>query len=67
MAKAKKESKMIKVTLTKSTIGALKNHKACVKGLGLRKMHQTVEVIDTPQNRGMVNKVIHLLKVEDVK
>ncbi len=57
----------VKVTLTKSPIGALKNHKACVKGLGLRRMHQTVEVIDTPQNRGMINKVIHLLTVDETK
>ncbi len=67
MAKADKKSKMIRVTLTKSTIGALKNHRACVKGLGLRKMHHTVEVVDTPQNRGMINKAIHLFKVEEIK
>jgi large subunit ribosomal protein L30 len=54
----------IKVTLTKSTIGRLKNHKACVKGLGLRKIHQTVEVIDTPANRGMINKVSYMVSVE---
>jgi large subunit ribosomal protein L30 len=65
MAKAK--NKMIKVTQTKSTIGALKNHKACLAGLGLRRMRHTVEVIDTPQNRGMINKAIHLLTVEEVK
>ena len=57
----------IKVTLTKSTIGALGNHKACVKGLGLRRMHHSVEVLDTPENRGMINKAIHLLTVEEVK
>ncbi len=57
----------IKVTQTKSTIGALANHKACVRGLGLRKMHHTVEVLDTPENRGMINKAIHLLTVEEVK
>ncbi len=55
--------KKIKVTLTKSTIGRLKNHKACVAGLGLRKIHQTVEVIDTPANRGMINKVSYLLDI----
>ncbi|MDA9050000.1 50S ribosomal protein L30 [Pseudomonadales bacterium] len=54
----------IKVTLTKSMIGRLKNHKACVKGLGLRKIHQTVEVIDTPANRGMINKVSYMVSVE---
>ncbi len=56
---------MIKVTLVKSRFGRLRTHKACVAGLGLRRMHQTVEVIDTPQNRGMINKVSYLLRVED--
>ncbi|MBF6059057.1 MULTISPECIES: 50S ribosomal protein L30 [Thiomicrorhabdus] len=57
--------KKLKVTLVKSTIGRLPAHKACVSGLGLRKMHQTVSVIDTPENRGMINKVSYLLKVEE--
>ena len=57
--------KKIKVTLKKSVIGRLRNHKACVAGLGLRKMHQTVEVIDTPANRGMINKVAYLLAIEE--
>jgi len=66
MAQAKKtKGKMIKVTLVKSRFGRLRTHKACVAGLGLRRMHQTVEVIDTPQNRGMINKVSYLLRVED--
>ncbi len=56
----------IKVTLTKSTIGKLKNHKACVAGLGLRKIHQTVEVPDTPANRGMINKVSYMVQVEEL-
>lgn len=55
---------LIRVTLIKSVIGRLKNHKACVSGLGLRRINQTVEVIDTPENRGMINKVNYLLKVE---
>ena len=55
----------IKVTLVKSVIGRLKNHKACVAGLGLRRMHHTVTVQDTPANRGMINKVSYLLKVEE--
>lgn len=63
MAKIKK----IKVTQSKSTIGALANHKACVRGLGLRRIRHSVEVMDTPQNRGMINKAIHLLTVEQVK
>ena len=61
MAKAKE----LKVTLVKSKHGRLKSHKACVAGLGLRKMHQTVTVIDTPENRGMINRVSYLLSVEE--
>ena len=57
--------KKIKVTLVKSRHGRLKSHKACVAGLGLRRMHQTVEVIDSPENRGMINKVSYLLRVEE--
>jgi len=57
--------KKIKVTLVKSKHGRLKAHRACVAGLGLRRMHQTVEVIDTPENRGMINKASYLLRVEE--
>ncbi|WFE69263.1 50S ribosomal protein L30 [Thiomicrospira sp. R3] len=59
------EQKHIKITLVKSTIGRLPAHKGCVAGLGLRRMHHTVTVIDTPENRGMINKVSYLLKVEE--
>ncbi len=59
------KTKTVKVTLVKSKHGRLKNHKACVAGLGLRRMHQTVEVIDTPENRGMINRISYLLRVED--
>ncbi len=58
-------SDKIKVTLLKSANGRLKNHKACVAGLGLRRIGHTVEVIDTPSNRGMINKVNYLLRVEE--
>jgi large subunit ribosomal protein L30 len=54
----------VKVTLIKSVIGRLESHRATVKGLGLRRMHQTVEVQDTPAIRGMINKINYLLKVE---
>lgn len=54
----------IKVTLVKSLIGRLDNHIACAHGLGLKKIRQTAEVIDTPSNRGMINKISYLLKVE---
>lgn len=58
------EKKTLKVTLTRSIHGRLKKHQACVRGLGLRRMHQTVEVMDTPENRGMINKVSYMLKCE---
>lgn len=52
--------------MIKSKIGRLKNHQACLKGLGLRKMHQTVNVVGTPENLGMIKKVSYMLKVEDI-
>ena len=55
----------IKVTQIKSSNGRLKNHKACVAGLGLRRIGQTVEVEDTPSVRGMINTAHYLLRVED--
>ena len=61
MAKAGK----VKVTLIKSRFGRLKNHQACVAGLGLRRIRHSVIVDDTPENRGMMNKISHLLHVED--
>ena len=54
----------VKVTLIKSTIGRLANHKACVRGLGLRRIGHTVEVLDTPENRGMINTAYYLRRVE---
>lgn len=57
--------KKLSVTLVRSKNGRLKSHKACVAGLGLRRMHQTVQVIDTPENRGMINKVQYMLKIEE--
>ena len=57
--------KELKVTLLKSRFGRLKSHKACIAGLGLRKIRQTVTVIDTPENRGMINKVNYMIRVED--
>jgi large subunit ribosomal protein L30 len=62
MAKAKE----LKVTLVKSKHGRLKSHKACVAGLGLRKMHQSVTVADTPENRGMINRISYMIAVEEV-
>ena len=56
--------KTVKVTQVKSIAGRLKTHKACVAGLGLRRIGHTVEVEDTPSVRGMINKVNYLVKVE---
>ena len=57
-------SKTLSVTLIKSPIGRLKNHKASIAGLGLRKIGQTVEVEDSPAVRGMIKQVAYLLKIE---
>jgi large subunit ribosomal protein L30 len=57
-------AKKIKVTLIKSPIGAKAPHRACVRGLGLKRLHQTVEVPDAPAIRGMINRVGYLVKVE---
>jgi len=58
-------SNKLKVTLVRSTNGRLASHKACVAGLGLRRMHHTVEVEDTPSVRGMINQVSYMVKVEE--
>ena len=60
-----KDKAKIKVTLVRSKNGRLASHKACVAGLGLRRMHQTVEVEDTPCTRGMINKVCYMVRVEE--
>ena len=56
--------KTVTVKLTKSPIGRLKNHKACVVGLGLRRIGHTVKVEDTPSVRGMINRISYMLRVE---
>ncbi len=58
--------KKLSLTMIKSKIGRLKSHQACLQGLGLKRIHQTVEVIDTPENRGMINKIAYMLKVEEI-
>lgn len=60
------DSKKLKVTLLRSRFGRLKSHRDCIAGLGLRKIRQSVEVLDTPENRGMINKVSYLVSVEEV-
>ena len=58
------KKKIVKVTLIKSPIGTLPKHKLCLKGLGLRRMHRSVEVEDTPSVRGMIKKINYMLAVE---
>lgn len=58
-------SKHLKVTLVKSLNGRLAAHKACARGLGIRRIHNPVSVIDTPENRGMINKISYMIKVEE--
>jgi large subunit ribosomal protein L30 len=58
-------NKTVKVTLVRSVINTRASHRATVRGLGLRRLNHTVEVADTPEVRGMINKVGYLLKLED--
>ncbi|MEX2122503.1 MAG: 50S ribosomal protein L30 [Woeseia sp.] len=58
--------KQLKVTLEKSRHGRLKNHRACITGLGLRKIRHSVIVADTPEVRGMINRISYLVSVEEV-
>jgi large subunit ribosomal protein L30 len=58
--------KQLKVTLTKSRYGRLPVHRACISGLGLRKIRHSVLVLDTPENRGMINQVSYMVSVEEV-
>ena len=64
MAKSKQAGKTIKVKLVRSLIGTMESHRATVRGLGLRRINSTAEVIDTPATRGMINKVSYLVKSE---
>ena len=58
------KKKTLVVKLTKSPIGRMAKHRACVRGLGLRRIGQTVELEDTPSVRGMVNRVDYLVQIE---
>jgi large subunit ribosomal protein L30 len=62
---ADKNGKKLKVTLVKSTIGFDKKQAAVVRGLGLRRIRHSVELADTPETRGMIHKVRHLVTVSD--
>ncbi len=59
------QGKRVRVTQVRSQIGFDRRQRATLRGLGIRRMHQTVEIEDTPQVRGMIRKVVHLLKVEE--
>ena len=63
---AEKATKTLKVTLVKSTIGAVPKHKATVEAMGLRKLNKTVELPDNEATRGQIQQVRHLVKVEEV-
>ncbi len=58
--------KRLKITQVKSSIGRLKKHKACLTGLGLRRVGHSVERDDTPSIRGMLNRISYLINVEEV-
>jgi large subunit ribosomal protein L30 len=59
------KTKELKVTQLKSKYGRLKSHRACVAGLGLRRIRHTVTVLDTPENRGMINRISYMVSVEE--
>ncbi len=60
----KKQGKTVKVTLVRSLIGTRPEHRASVRGLGLRRINHTVELVDSPAVRGMINKVSYLVRCE---
>ncbi len=64
MAKSK-DTKTIRLTLLKSRFGRTPGHAECASGLGLRRRHQTVDVKDTPENRGMIEKIRYMLHIEE--
>lgn len=63
---AEPKMKVVRITLTRSPIGYSQCHKATIRALGLRRLHQTVEQADTPSLRGMIAKVNHLVEVEEI-
>jgi large subunit ribosomal protein L30 len=64
-SKPAKSGAKLRITQVKSTNGRLEDHKSCARGLGLRRIGHTVEVIDTPANRGMIAKISYMLRVEE--
>lgn len=65
MAAKKEAAKTLKITLVKSTIGQVPKNRATVEAMGLRKLHQTVELPDNASTRGQIQKVRHMVKVEE--
>jgi len=59
------KDKTITIKLVKSGIGRMKRHKLCIKGLGFKKLNQTVTVVDTPSNRGLVNKISDMIEIQE--
>ncbi|MDA7786184.1 50S ribosomal protein L30 [Gammaproteobacteria bacterium] len=59
------KAKTINIKLIKSGIGRMKRHKLCIKGLGFKKLNQTVTVIDTPSNRGLINKISDMIEIQE--
>jgi len=62
-----KKNSTLSVTLVRSKFGRKQSHQDCVHGLGLRRMHQTVTVADTPENRGMIRQIGYLVQVEEAQ
>ena len=59
------KEKPMTLKLVKSGIGRMKRHKLCIKGLGFKKLNQTVTVLDTPSNRGLVNKISDMIEIQE--
>ena len=59
------KDKTINIKLVKSGIGRMNKHKLCIKGLGFKKLNQTVTVIDTPSNRGLINKISDMIEIQE--
>tara|TARA_B100000767_G_scaffold218569_1_gene206501 strand:- start:549 stop:737 length:189 start_codon:yes stop_codon:yes gene_type:complete len=59
------KDKTMTIKLVKSGIGRMKKHKLCIKGLGFRKLNQKVTIIDTPSNRGLVNKISDMIEIQE--
>lgn len=66
MAKARQKQKNLRITLRRSLHGRLRKHQACVRGLGLRRIRQSVTVPATPENLGMARKASYMLDVEEL-